>query len=66
MAFIGFSIGAMSFETPAPDLKKLIAAWETWERGEEQPGRTLASLKTAGMATVLQELVANGWSPASK
>ena len=56
----------MSFETPAPDLKKLIAAWETWERGEEQPGRTLASLKTAGMAAVLQELVANCWSPASK
>ena len=25
----------MSFETPAPDLKKLIAAWETWERGED-------------------------------
>jgi hypothetical protein len=56
----------MSFETPAPDLKKLITAWETWERGEEQPGRTLASLKTAGMAAVLQELVASGWSPASK
>lgn len=56
----------MSFEAPAPDLKKLIAAWESWERGEEQPGRTLASLKTAGMATVLQELVANGWSPAQK
>ena len=48
------------------DLKKLIAAWESWEKGEEQPGRTLASLKTAGMATVLQDLVANGWSPASK
>jgi endonuclease YncB( thermonuclease family) len=56
----------MSFETPAPDLKKLITAWESWERGEEQPGRTLASLKTAGMAAILQELVANGWAPASK
>ena len=56
----------MSFEAPAPDLKKLIAAWESWERGEEQPGRTLAALKTAGMAAVLQELVANGSSPAQK
>ena len=56
----------MSFETPAPDLKNLIATWESWERGEEQPGRTLASMKTAGMATVLQELVASGWSPVSK
>ena len=56
----------MSFDTPAPDLKKLLAAWELWEKGEEQPGRTLASLKTAGMASILQELVANGWAPASK
>lgn len=56
----------MSFDPPAPDLQKIIVAWESWERGEEQPGRTLASLKTAGMAAILQELVANGWTPASK
>jgi len=56
----------MSFEAPAPDIKKILAAWESWERGEEQPGRTLASMKTAGLAAILQELVANGWTPASK
>ena len=56
----------MSFETPAPDLKKLVAAWEAWERGEEQPGRTLASLKTAGLAMVLKELIERGWTPVSK
>jgi hypothetical protein len=56
----------MSFDTPAPDLKKLLAAWELWEKGEEQPGRTLASLKTAGMATVLQDLAERGWSPVAK
>ena len=40
----------MAFETPPPDLAKLIAAWEQWESGEESPGRVLASLKTAGLA----------------
>lgn len=52
-----------SFETPAPDLTKLVAAWEEWERGEETPGKTLATLKTAGLPAVLQELVATGWTP---
>ena len=56
----------MSFDTPAPDLKKLLAAWELWEKGEEQPGRTLASLKTAEMATVLQDLAERGWAPVAK
>jgi len=56
----------MSFDTPAPDVKKILAAWDLWEKGEEQPGRTLASLKTAGMATVLQDLVARGWVPTAK
>jgi hypothetical protein len=54
-----------SFETPPPDLKKLVAAWEEWERGEEAPGKVLARLKTAGLATVLQELVDSGWVPGS-
>jgi hypothetical protein len=53
----------MAFEPPAPDLAKLIAAWEEWERGEQQPGKVLANLKTAGMATILQQLVDTGWSP---
>lgn len=53
----------MSFEPPAPDLTKLLAAWEAFERGEETPGRVLANLKTAGLATVLAELVDSGWTP---
>ena len=52
----------MSFERPEPDLVKLVAAWESWEHGDESPGKTLANLKTAGMADVLQQLVASGWT----
>lgn len=55
----------MTFERPMPDLQKLVAAWEQWESGEEAPGRVLANLKTAGLAEVLQELVATGWTPSS-
>ena len=55
----------MSFDRPAPDLGKLLAAWEEFERGEQQPGKVLANLKTAGLADVLAELVATGWSPAA-
>ena len=53
----------MSFERPAPDLAKLVAAWQTFERGEEAPGKVLANLKTAGLADVLAELTATGWIP---
>ena len=53
----------MSFETPPPDLAKLIAAWEQWEAGEESPGRVMALLKTAGLATVLRQLSESGWTP---
>ena len=53
-----------SFERPAPDLKKLLAAWEEFERGEQLPGKVLANLKTAGLPEVLRELVAAGWTPA--
>lgn len=56
----------MSFERPAPDLSKLITAWESWEKGEEQPGKVLANLKTAGLAEILAELKSTGWSPATK
>lgn len=56
----------MSFERPVPDLNKLITAWESWEKGEEQPGRTLANMKTAGLAEILAELKASGWSPSAK
>jgi hypothetical protein len=53
----------MAFERPAPDLTKLISAWEAWEKGEELPGRVLANLKTAGLAEILEELKASGWTP---
>lgn len=55
----------MSFERPVPDLQKLLAAWDEFERGEQPPGKVLANLKTAGMAEVLRELVDSGWSPSS-
>ena len=55
----------MSFERPAPDLNKLQQAWDEWERGEQLPGKVLANLKTAGMAEVLGELIASGWTPGS-
>lgn len=54
---------SMSFEQPPPDLGKIIAAWEEFERGEEAPGRVLANMKTAGLDAVLAELAAAGWAP---
>ena len=54
----------MSFERPAPDLTKLMSAWEEFERGEQPPGKVLANLKTAGLPDVLQELIESGWTPA--
>jgi hypothetical protein len=53
----------MPFERPAPDLTKLLAAWEEFERGEQQPGKVLANLKTAGLPEVLIELIESGWTP---
>lgn len=53
----------MPFERPAPDLSKLLAAWQEWERGEENPGKVLANLKIAGLADVLQQLTESGWVP---
>lgn len=54
-----------TFEQPPPDLTKLVAAWEKFEKGEESPGRVLADLKTAGLDVVLQQLVAEGWTPSA-
>jgi hypothetical protein len=54
-----------SFETPAPDLTKLIEAWEAWERGDETPGKVLSKMKTAGLHTVLAQLRDAGWTPAA-
>lgn len=53
----------MTFERPAPDLQKLLTAWEEFERGEQQPGKVLANLKTAGFPEILNELIESGWSP---
>lgn len=55
----------MGFDVPPPDLNKLLAAWETFESGEELPGKVLANLKTAGLAQVLRELSDSGWTPAA-
>ncbi len=55
----------MTFEQPAPDLSKIIAAWEEWENGDETPGRVLANMKTAGLPAVLHELSEQGWTPSS-
>ena len=54
----------MPFERPAPDLTKLLAAWQSFELGEETPGKVLAHLKTAGLADVLNQLIESGWVPA--
>ena len=53
----------MAFERPAPDLAKLIIAWEAFEKGEEMPGKVLANMKTAGLAEILVQLKASGWTP---
>lgn len=55
--------GSMPFETPAPDVAKLLGFWEEWERGDEPPGRVLANLKTAGMPDLLRQLLDSGWVP---
>lgn len=55
----------MSFDQPAPDLTKIIAAWEEFEKGEEAPGRVLANMKTAGLDAILAELAESGWTPAA-
>ena len=54
----------MTFEPPAPDLAKIIAALDEWEKGGETAGRALANMKTAGLARVLAQLAAEGWTPA--
>jgi hypothetical protein len=53
----------VAFERPAPDLTKLLTAWQDFERGEEAPGKVLANLKTAGLGDVLNQLIESGWVP---
>ena len=55
----------MTFEQPAPDLAKIIAAWGEFEAGEQAPGRVLADMKTAGLPRVLAQLVEQGWTPSA-
>lgn len=55
----------MAFDIPAPDLDKLIAAFDEWETGAETPGKVLSKLKTAGLHLVLAELRASGWTPSA-
>ena len=45
-------------DRPPVDPAKLLASWMEWERGEITPGRTMADLKTGGLRTILEELVA--------
>jgi hypothetical protein len=52
-------------DLPPPDPAKLLAYWNEFEDGKESPGRVLANLKTAGMAELLHQLVAEGSSPAA-
>jgi len=56
----------MAFERPAPDLAKLIAAWDEFERGEQLPGKVLANLKMAGLTEVFAELATSGWAPSAR
>jgi hypothetical protein len=55
----------MAFQPPAPDLAKIIAAWDEFEAGEQAPGHVLANMKTAGLPRVLAELVEQSWTPKS-
>lgn len=57
------SLPNMAFDIPAPDLSKLIVAWDEWEKGEESPGKVLSKLKTAGLPAVLAQLRDTGWTP---
>lgn len=47
------------FERPAPDLSKIVAAWQTWQaQGEDTlPGRTMADLKIGGVDRLLATVV---------
>lgn len=52
------------FERPAPDLAKIVEAWQSWvERSESDqdevlPGRTMADLKIGGTDLVLDAIAA--------
>lgn len=43
-------------DKPVPDPAKLLSQWNEWERGEVEPGRLLANLKTGGLPDLLAAL----------
>jgi hypothetical protein len=53
-------------DVPSPDPQKLLAYWIEWERGETPPGRVMSNLKTAGLRTLLEQLIADGAGSASE
>ena len=50
-----------TFQRPAPDISKIVEAWQTWTAGGEDvfPGRTMADLKIGGADKVLETLAAD-------
>lgn len=40
-------------DRPPPDLAKIFEHWKIWAAGDELPGRTMANLKTDGLADLL-------------
>jgi hypothetical protein len=43
-------------DKPPPDIQKILAYWMEFERGETDPGRLIANLKTAGLPELLAGL----------
>ena len=51
-------VGTMpGMDMPPPDPEKLLAYWMEWERGETPPGRVMSNLKTAGLPTLLRQII---------
>ncbi len=41
-------------DRPPPEPAKLLHQWDAWERGDELPGRTMATLKTGEARDLLE------------
>jgi hypothetical protein len=50
------SVGLAAMDKPPPDVQKILAYWMEFERGETDPGRLIANLKTAGLPELLAGL----------
>tara|TARA_Y100000004_G_scaffold136135_1_gene154138 strand:+ start:494 stop:682 length:189 start_codon:yes stop_codon:yes gene_type:complete len=44
-------------QKPKPNLEKVAELWNTWEKGEANPGQLLSQLKINGLPEILKELV---------